>query len=173
MFVVLHAHPNRTHKKSIYTYNTLILKILPVIAAVLLPIDSVSRNLVICSPDKQPLKEATATAYNATMDSLAQACSSNDGRIIIEKHDIAFLLIEHANYSSTAVKTDTLAGDTITLRPAVALKELEVNRDIVEHFLTHDSYRLPISVMQRYRSPYQALNEISHISVFPLSLIHI
>ena len=168
----MHAHPNRTHKKSIYTYNILILKILPVIAAVLLPIDSVSRNLVICSPEKKPLAAATAITYSATMDSLGTTRSDTEGRIDIDRANAVYMLVEHHDYSSKAVRLDTIAGDTIALRPATALKEIEVEPDMVKHFLTHDSYRLPARIMERYRSPYQALNEIPHISVFPNNAIY-
>ncbi len=106
------------------------------------------------------------------MDSLGTTRSDAEGRIDIDRANAVYMLVEHHDYSSKAVRLDTIAGDTIALRPATALKEIEVEPDMVKHFLTHDSYRLPARIMERYRSPYQALNEIPHISVFPNNAIY-
>lgn len=130
------------------------------------------RDIVVCSPEGVALPHAGATGFDAAMDTVWCGASDATGRLVLPRTGVECLLLEHPDYSSTAIRPDTLASDTVCMRPHTQLQELEVTAETTEHFLTHDSYRLPLSTLEKYRNVYAALNEIPQINVFPNNAIY-
>lgn len=125
-----------------------------------------AENYIIIDTTEQPLTGATAIIYNVQMDSIGVSMSKPDGRLLVDKPTFSTLLIEQIGYApQLVVRNEHNDGDTIRLEVAKQLKEVSVTEDFARQYLTHKSYRLPQSELNRYSTFYQALNAIPNLTV--------
>lgn len=129
------------------------------------PISIFGRDIVVFNAEKAPVGGASVTLYNAARDSIGSSITSERGILELNNSAARILMIEHPDYSSLLVNVDDLPNDTVTLKPAVALKEVVVEESNVTQHLTHLSYKIPVSAMKSYSTFYQALNEIPNLVV--------
>ena len=51
------------------------------------------------------------------------------------------------------------------MKNSVSLKEIVVNGDLMTQHLTHQSYKIPLTSMEKYSNFFQSLNEIPNLVV--------
>lgn len=119
----------------------------------------------VCDAEGKPVAEALATVYNVAMDSIDASVTDKQGLLTITR-DFSKLLIERKGFAPQLVaRSEHRDGDTITLTAARQLKEVSVTEDLARQYLTHKSYRLPQSELNRYSTFYLALNAIPNLTV--------
>ena len=133
----------------------------------LMPLITFGKNIFIQNENLEPIKGASVTTYNNQMDSLGHFMSAEDGLCnILITQTTTNLIIEHPEYSSRLVNLSSSFNDTITLmKNSVSLKEIVVNGDLMTQHLTHQSYKIPLTSMEKYSNFFQSLNEIPNLVV--------
>lgn len=132
-----------------------------------MPLITFGKNIFIQNENLEPIKGASVTTYNNQMDSLGHFMSAEDGLCnILITQTTTNLIIEHPEYSSRLVNLSSSFNDTITLmKNSVSLKEIVVNGDLMTQHLTHQSYKIPLTSMEKYSNFFQSLNEIPNLVV--------
>jgi len=125
------------------------------------------KNIFIQNNEFKPVDGAVVLRYNSQMDSLGRSISGFDGWCeVITTQNTSYLIIEHPEYSSLLINITTTPCDTVTLRnKTVSLNEVIVNGDLMTQHLTHKSYKIPLTAMEKYSNFFQSLNEIPNLVV--------
>lgn len=124
-------------------------------------------SYVIRGTDGKPVSGARVTIYNAGMDSIGSAVSDTQGRVTIGAEKFSKLLIDSEGHSPRLIDRSEQQGGTIDLDAAKELNEVSVTGELARQYLTHTSYRIPQSEMNRYATFYLAMNAIPNLTVLP------
>ena len=134
---------------------------------IFIPFFVIAKNYTICNIEKQPIDSTMIICYNSQMDSIASHITDFSGLVTINNPLITNLIVEHQNYSSQLINIADYNSDTIFLDKIEELKEITVTADIAQNFLTHDTYRISPTAMEKYPNLLLALNEIPNLIVLP------
>ena len=117
--------------------------------------------------DSKPLEGAVVTGYTQQMDSITSVTTNIDGIASIDNPNVEIIKISASGLASKLIQKADIKDGEVDLSPSVNLEEVQVVASNKTSFLTHDSYRIPLTDMQKYPTVFQALNEIPFIDVLP------
>lgn len=117
--------------------------------------------------DSKPLEGAVVTGYTQQMDSITSVTTNIDGIASIDNPNVEIIKISASGLASKLIQKADIKDGEVDLSPSVNLEEVQVVASNKTSFLTHDSYRISLTDMQKYPTVFQALSEIPFIDVLP------
>lgn len=125
------------------------------------------KTVLFVTTDGLPIAGVHCVGYSGNNDSIDSWVSNAKGAIDFQNPAVTHILASHNGFNDKLFfyKDLKVEANTITLLPALELKEVVVTSSDAEEFADHTTYKISRKNMARYSNVLQSLNEIPNTTV--------